>query len=195
MKKYLLAVFLIFCVFDNVECQVNHKYFVGGGFNYFVRFNSESTVTSSLYFVKPTLGMRISEKLQVGLAFGFEGSEVLHAGNFTSERGELFISPFVRLRKQVGEGFGIYAELGVRLGAGNALSDINDVEVDEDFTTVRVYLGPGLDYALSERWIILGSWGVAQYNNSSSDYISLDSSSLSLNWNMTAVEFGVNFLF
>jgi len=187
--KLILTLFLFAGLVTELYAQ--HKYFVGGGFNYSANIFTNSDRSNASYSVTPMVGMKITDNWQVGLSFGYTGFENTVNDSLFTERGESFVRPFVRYRKEIAQGFGLYGEFGLGYGIGNYITG----EVNEDFTVFRIYLGPGIDYALAERWILLARWGGAQYFNSSSDFDLQDTKSFSFNLNMSRIEFGLNYFF
>jgi len=194
MNKFKVILLLFLSCGFVLTAQEEHKFFVGGMFSYSKNLNSRGDSGSTFYSVRPSLGYSLTENWQVGLAIGFSSQENVFISGESSRITRTSIDPFVRYRKTVAPDLRIYGELAVSFSSVERTMIPATSQADE-ITMFQLTLGPGLDYSLSERWVLLGLWGVLQYNNVLSNTIGSDDSTLRADIDLTSVQFGVNFYF
>jgi len=199
MKKIFSIFALIFVVaFSSLSTSAQHRFFIGGALNYNV--NSETPNDDDKYTTygfMPYIGHILSSKMIIGLGLGYSGANDFEDDDNYNKSSLVKITPFFRYRKQVNENLGVYGELNVPVGFGNSKGKVASTEYDGNKTThFGVNLGPGLDYAFSDRWVINTMWGVLGYHTESiKDVDNSGFSNFGLNLNPAALTFSLNYCF
>lgn len=201
MKNQLFKVFtLVLLVACTTQLSAQHKFFIGGKGGFNSSGHSESEAKTVSYSVSPYIGYSASEHIIVGLSLGYEGTKLGLSDtdkDTYSKNGDIVISPFVRYRKAANEKLGVYGELGFGYGMGNTKSYVADEQVGETSKTssFNVYVGPGIDYAFSDRWAINALWGALSYKSTKVKDSEGSRSDLGLNLNPAALTFSLNYCF
>lgn len=193
----MISIFcILMCLFVSNDATAQYKFFTGGTLAFDTEGNSNSDAKNLEYLVAPYIGYSVSEKIIIGLSVGYAGTRTEVTNDNYTNNGELQLTPFMRYRKGVGERMGLYGELGVSLGLGNVKTVATGVDdITSNTTSFRVYIGPGIDYALADRWVINAGWGALSYKGTSIKDVDGSDSDLDLIIDPANIRFSLNYLF
>jgi len=196
MKKQFLIFTVCLLALTQFASAQDYKFFVGGSVGFETSGNSEVDASRSSFEILPYAGYFVSEKMIVGLGLGYSGvKDADDSDNYTST-GLFNINPFARYRTSPSEKFGLYGEFGLNVGLGNSKIVVGGNDAGTGNTTnIGVYLGPGVDYAIADRWVINALWGALSYNNLSIKDVDGSSSNFAFGLNPRNIRFSLNYMF
>ncbi|MCU0437008.1 MAG: porin family protein [Raineya sp.] len=160
MKKInLLTIAIIFATAMSSFAQTSKgTLFIGGGLGFTSKSEKEKTSSSTTdgdkifsYSINPGVGYFISDKLALGLDFGFTGENSTSTQNIivpveVELKTTLFnITPYARYYWMVGDNFGFTGTLGVGIGSGTTKTTItNTTNTTSKISTLEVGFRPGI---------------------------------------------------
>lgn len=190
-----IFVFIVFALFISADLSAQYKFFTGGTVGFGSTGNSESDFKSSNYTLLPYIGYSASDNLILGLAAGISGDRDGDDDNY-NRGSSLTIQPFLRYREAANEATGIYGEVGVALDLGTQKTFVGGDEAGKSNTTgVQIYLGPGIDYAFADRWVINALWGALSYQTLKVKDVDGSTNQFGLNLNPASMRFSLNYMF
>ena len=197
MKKLLIiSSFLIstFALFSQEEVTP-YKFFVGGALSFDNASETDNDVKQNIFRVSPYIGYSISEQVIVGLSLGLFQSKTTHSISESKLR-SFSVTPFTRYRKSVSKRMGFYGELGARFSVGQYESTSGGQTTTNPKNNIfQVYIGPGIDFAFADRWVVNAGWGVLSYGRSSEEDIDNKYNAFQFNMNAADINFSLNYLF
>ncbi len=196
MRKFIITASCLFILLScSTEVFAQYKFFTGGTLKFLSTTNSASDIKSNAYAISPYIGAAVSDNILVGLAVGYEGlRNETNSDNYT-QNNNLVITPFARYRVTPSDKMGLYGELGANIRSGTSIVSALGVETDSKTSGFGVYLGPGLDYAFADRWVVNALWGALSYDTSSIKDVDNSTSTFGLNLNPASVRLSLNYLF
>jgi len=198
MKKSIFLLYFIFSInflFGQEETTA-YKFFVGGGLSFNHISESDSDDKQNTFSISPYLGYSVSDNLIIGLGVTFFNTKT-SVTNSESRLRSFSIGPFARYRKSVSKKMGLYGEFGLGYRSSQFESTPTGGQTEEDPKSnfFRVYLGPGIDFALSDRWVVNAGWGALSYVTESEEDEDNKINGFGLNLNPASIVFSLNYLF
>ncbi len=198
MRNVLKLIFgLAVVLICNQETMAQYKFFTGGRVSFASQGNSESDAKESSFTVLPYIGYSVNSNIIVGLATGYQGRKITTSNDNYTSGGSFVINPFARYRVAPSEKMGLYGELGTNISLGNSKTFVGGNQQGDtaNLTSIEVYVGPGLDYAFADRWVINALWGALSYRTTSIKDVDGSDNRFGLNLNPASLNFSLNYLF
>jgi len=214
MKKIsLLTIAILFATAMSSFAQTSKgTLFLGGGLGFTSTSEKEKTSNSTTdgdknfsYSINPGVGYFISDKLALGLDFGFRGNNTTTTqGIIDPEEIELKstllnVTPYARYYWMVGDNFGFTGTLGIGIGSGSTKTSTNsNTTTTSKISTLEVGLRPGIVFFPTSKVGLEANFGFVGFssftdknpNDSSNKTIT---SSFGLNANTITPTFSLGF--
>jgi hypothetical protein len=227
--KLISTVFIILIstiAYSQIE---NGKKSIGGIFNIY-NYNQEiGTVTNGTsqinkiksefnFNINPYFEFVVSEKIAIGFAPGYNYTKTIEYSTLnnvfdnTIKQNLIYITPFIKTYRKIGERLYFYANLAITIGKGTYKqmklnSTYNGIVEDDPMSIFRIIpnAGVGMQYFLNDKFAINFQWTAIQYYyetikqststiNNDTDY-TLTTKEFSINLDMSSLYLGLSYYF
>ena len=192
LSTFLFSTFILFSQDDNNSAT--YKFFVGGQLGFENISQTEVDEKTTLTTFSPYLGYSINQNWILGISIGLinDKSEV---NNVIAKGSTFSVTPFTRYRKALDSKMGLYGEFGVAIINGSTTYESGGNETKTKSNAFSLYLGPGIDYALANRWVVNAGWGLLSYTSSGLKDGDNRVNRFGLSLNPRSINFSLNYLF
>ncbi len=195
MKKIKHVLFVsLLLIFGTTEINAQYKFFTGGAVGFAQSSNNQNDGKESVAMFSPYIGYCVNDNIIIGLALNYETYKDETASDDFYKSTDLGFTPFVRYRVAKGA-VGVYMEAGASYLTNSSESQGPFGNSENSGKTIRGYVGPGIDYAFNDRWVVNAQWGALQYQKTSDDDSDFSRSTFGVVLDMTAMNFGLNYMF
>ena len=216
MKKLLLAAAVAFFAGVNAQTtgsNLDGTTFITGrvGYDYMKDNNTNTTVHN--YSFMPTIATFVSANWAIGGGIGFQGntSDVsmdIMGYTLAAEQSNtsFVIQPFARRYWDLSNKLYFFGQIDVPVSFGKMETEVeipaalagivpaNSFNTEDKYTSVGVFVRPGLDYFINENWSLEATIGAVGYSNMKPENgKSVDNFSIGVD--MSNIMFGVKYLF
>lgn len=220
MKKVLIAVAAVLYGLSNAQIKPGTVY-ISGQANYTEDENNSSNSTEQTFKIIPAAALFVAPNLAIGTGLGYSHSKLhytqtLYSGPFTSlidyigRTNTITVAPFIRKYWTLSENLYFFGQLQIPMEFGKlnqeaVVTNINEpagyidqqnLSYENKYTSIGVNIKPGFDYFLNKNWSVeatIGEFGYKNLKYKDTDF--RDTKDYSFGLNLSAVSFGVKYVF
>ena len=143
---------ILLCL-SNLESSGQSKLFVGGEMNFDLYDIGNGDDSEFLFFVKPTVGLKLNENWFIGMNLLYDKESVLKTYG---------IGSFGRYRKPLKHDLGLFTEISL-MYSNSKPEYVSQFSEEWSINRFTQTASIGLDYTISPRWMLMVKWDLAFY--------------------------------
>lgn len=196
MKKVLLlGAFALFGAMNAQQAGLEGKTFVTGQVGFSTESTSGSDVSNNEFAIVPAVGHFIAPTVAIGTGIGYAGTTTKVDSDNKVTTGAFVIKPFARKYWSVANNLYVFGQLDVPMEFGKTKTTVAGSSSESNkYSSVGVFVRPGLDYFLSNNWTIEATIGALGYNSTKPDG-GKSTNTFGLGLNFSEINFGVKYVF